>query len=99
MEITREELEFRVQREIDNWYNYVYTSGELAREETAYYWFIKSLKVFKQQGGDVYDFRDTFLNKIINEQHLKEEQKDFICDIIDIINDNCPEYRSLDFND
>ena len=99
MEVTREELEFRVQREIDHFYSYTYTPNEIAREETAFYWLIKSLKVFKQKGGDVYDFRDTFLNKIIDDQNLKEEQEDFIYDIIDIINNHCPEHKSLDFKD
>ena len=97
MKITREELEFRVQREVNNFYNYTYTPNELSREETAYYWLIKSLKTFKQEGGDVYDFKDSFLIPLASKQKLKEEQEDFIFDIVDVINDNCPEYRSLDF--
>ena len=86
MKITREELEIRVIRELDNFYNYVYTSGEILRKQTAYYFLVKDLTAFENEGGDVMGFRDSFLNDKLKDKSLRNEQEDFIIDIIDFIN-------------
>jgi hypothetical protein len=95
MKITREELEFRVQRTLDNYYNYSYTQGELLREETQYYYLVRDLRIFKSEGGDVFDFRDSFLLNLVHNTNLKEEQEDFIFDLVDSINGNCPVNRII----
>lgn len=86
MKITREELEFRVKRELDNFYNYVYTPSEIARHRTAFYFIAEDLKTFKDDGGNILDFRDNFLVKIRDEMDLRDEQEDFLWDLIWEIN-------------
>jgi len=85
MKITKQELEFRVRRELDNFYSYTYTPQEISREQTAYYFLIKDLKIYESEGGDLNDFKDNFLVKCLNEKNLKDEQRDFIIDILDFI--------------
>ena len=48
--------------------------------------FVKDLNAFEEDGGDVSDFRDSFLVKMINIDTLKDEQRDFLYDILDFIN-------------
>lgn len=92
MKITRKELEYRVIRQLKNYYNYVYTPGELSRGRTAYYFIAEDLKIFNDEGGNLLDFRDNFLVKLRHEMDLRDEQEDFlwdlICEINRITNDN-----------
>ncbi|WP_298900945.1 hypothetical protein [uncultured Psychroserpens sp.] len=95
MKVTRQELEFRVKRTLNNFYNYIYSPGEKARKQTEFYFLINDLRSYKSNGGDVFDFKDSFLLKLLDDKGLKEEQKDFLFDIIDVINDNCSGHLSL----
>lgn len=89
MKITREELETRVQRTLDNFYNYANTPGELSRGETQFYYLIRDLRIYKSEGGNVLDFKDSFLLNLLNNDEYREEQVDFICDLINCISGNC----------
>jgi hypothetical protein len=90
MKITKDELEFRIKRTLNNFYNYTYTSGEISREETEYYFLVRDFKLYKREGGDLINFRDLFLLEIVKNANFKDEQKDFLYDLIDIISGNCP---------
>ena len=88
MKIVREELETRIDREIENFYNYLYTPGEISRKRTAFYFLTEDFVIFEKEGGDLINFKETFLVKKLKEKTLKSEQEDFIIDLLDFIDKN-----------
>jgi len=82
MKITKEELEFRIIRQLKNFYNYVYTPEELSRKRTAYYFLVEDFSTYKEEGGNLIKIKNFLLIELEKNDSLGDEQEDFIYDLI-----------------
>lgn len=93
MKVTREELEFRIIRQLNNFYNYVYTPGELSRKRTAFYFLQEDLRTFQIENGNIKDIKDFLLFELTKNNEFGDEQEDFINDLIALINELIEKYK------
>lgn len=95
MLILRKNIEEKIERIIINFYNYNYSIREIEQKKTDYYFLIADLKKFKKNGGSLELLKIEFLLPFLKKRNLKDEQKDFIYDLIDSIEGNCTEDELL----
>ncbi len=86
MNISKEELEIKILRSIDTFYTHPFTEGEKYRGHTAYHYLIRDFRLFKNLNGDLTYFKNDFLPKMLEVKNLTEDQEDFICDLIQVLN-------------
>ncbi|WGH76447.1 hypothetical protein P8625_04610 [Tenacibaculum tangerinum] len=82
-------MEIKVDNILNSFYNVKYSPEQIARKETDYYVLVDALKKYKNTGGDLDAFKSEFLFPLFRERVLKEEQEDFIFDLINIIEGIC----------
>ena len=89
MLVERKELENTIKNILSTITKEEERSAYVSSIQNYFFLLVNDLRKYKAKGGDVESLKNTFLLKLMHSTTLKNKQKDFVLDLMDVISGRC----------